>query len=269
MLASETRKLAREALSGKWGKAVLVSLVYFIIIFVISFALSFIPVAGPILQYVIEIPLTFGFIATLIKLKRGEEITYTEFFNTGFNNFASSWKVTLWSIVKMLVPIIFIIISYVIIIIGFGTSYVGLSVAPSIHTGDTSAYTLTGAGALMGIFGIILLIISLIWIIIKSYLFKAIYFILFNNPDMQAKEIVEESARVMKGNRWKFFCLDLSFIGWFILCSFTFGIGILWLIPYVSIAEIVFFETLSGKKSVNTDSSENNDESQPEVISGE
>lgn len=268
MLASETRKLAREALTGKWGKAALATLVFFILIAIISFVLNFIPFVGKILEYVVEIPLTFGFIATLIKLKRGEEITYTEFFNTGFNNFAGSWKVTLWTAVKLLAPLICTIISYVIVLIGFGTSFVGVyGSLPDYST--INPETVTGAGALIGIVGIILLIISSIWMTIKSYLFKAIYFILFDNPNMKAKEIVEESAKIMKGNRWKYFCLDLSFIGWMILSGFTFGIGMLWLLPYITIAEVVFFETLSGKKSVNTDSSENNDESQPEVISGE
>ena len=53
----------------------------------------------------------------------------------------------------------------------------------------------------------------------------------------------------MNGNRWRLFCLELSFIGWMILASFTFGIGMLWLVPYMAIAQIVFYEVLIGKDS--------------------
>ena len=64
---------------------------------------------------------------------------------------------------------------------------------------------------------------------------------------MSGKDIVEKSKELMTGNRWKFFCLELSFVGWFILASFTCGIGHLWLIPYILIAEVVFYEALAKK----------------------
>ena len=99
----------------------------------------------------------------------------------------------------------------------------------------------------MIIIGFIGSIVASIWYIVKSYLFKPALFILFDNPDKTAKEIVEESASIMNGNRWKLFCLEFSFIGWMILASFTCGIGTLWLIPYILVAEICFYEHLVGK----------------------
>jgi len=44
--------------------------------------------------------------------------------------------------------------------------------------------------------------------------------------------------------------LDLSFIGWAILCLFTFGIGFLFLQPYVQSAHAAFYEDLKAQTVV-------------------
>lgn len=240
MLASETRRLARQALSGKWGKAALLTLVYLLIVWVLSFVLNLIPVIGSIAQIVIEIPIGFGFISTLMKLKRNEEVSYTGFLTDGFNSFASSWKVALWTIVKMLIPVVIMIVALVVLGIGSGITVAGAA---------ASSRSAAGTGGAVIVIGVIAVIVSSIWLTIKSYSYQLVYYILFDNPDKDAKEIVEESENLMNGNRWRLFCLELSFIGWMILASFTFGIGMLWLVPYMAIAQIVFYEVLIGKDS--------------------
>ena len=56
----------------------------------------------------------------------------------------------------------------------------------------------------------------------------------------------------MTGNRWKLFCLEFSFIGWAILATLTLGIGFLWLIPYIQVAEIAFARFVCGKNEEPT-----------------
>ena len=248
MSASEIRKTAREALAGKWGKAALIMLVYGIITGLISIVLSLIPVLGSIAQIVISIPISFGLITTYMKLRRGEEVTYTEFLNNGFNNFAGSWKLVLWTIVKLLVPFIVLIVATVILTVGTGMTVAG-SARATIESSTASVSSVTSAGGIVAFIGVIAVIIASIWFTIKSYLYKIAMYILADNPNKDAKEIVEESESLMNGNRLKLFFLELSFIGWIILAGFTFGIGMLFLVPYMVIAEIVFYEVLSGKKS--------------------
>ena len=72
-------------------------------------------------------------------------------------------------------------------------------------------------------------------------------FIAIDKPDLSTQDSVMESERLMKGNRGKLFVLQLSFIGWAILATFTFGIGFLWLNAYIQIAIIVFYKYLSGE----------------------
>ena len=62
-----------------------------------------------------------------------------------------------------------------------------------------------------------------------------------------AKEVVNKSEVLMKGNRGKLFFLEFSFIGWSILATFTFGIGFLWLVPYIQFAVFVFYDFVAKK----------------------
>ena len=62
-----------------------------------------------------------------------------------------------------------------------------------------------------------------------------------------AIDIVNTSGKYMVGNRWKAFVLDLSFVGWYLLVGITFGLILLWLMPYMLVTRILFYEEISGK----------------------
>ena len=62
---------------------------------------------------------------------------------------------------------------------------------------------------------------------------------------------MEVSMQMMKGNKWRLFCLQLSFIGWAILCVLTLGIGYLWLNPYMNAAIAAFYDEVSREEVVD------------------
>lgn len=87
--------------------------------------------------------------------------------------------------------------------------------------------------------------------IIKSYQYAMTNYILLDNPEKKNNEAIEMSMDMMRGNCLKLFCLDLSFIGWYLLCLLlsicTCGLGIisfLFLFPYWATARAAFYETL-------------------------
>lgn len=82
--------------------------------------------------------------------------------------------------------------------------------------------------------------------IIASYSYAMTGYILAEQPSLTASEAIARSKEMMSGNRWRLFCLELSFIGWSILCSFTLGIGNLWLRPYKQAAVAAFYREISG-----------------------
>lgn len=77
--------------------------------------------------------------------------------------------------------------------------------------------------------------------IIKSYSYFMVEYIMAENPSIGSKRAFEISKQAMKGYKGKAFLLGLSFIGWFLLCSLTFGIGTLFLAPYIQAANTVFY----------------------------
>jgi len=86
--------------------------------------------------------------------------------------------------------------------------------------------------------------------IIVAYRFSMSFYILADNPDMDIMGTLHESARMMKGNKWRLFCLQISFIGWSLLCVLTGGLGAIVLAPYTGQAEAVFYHHVSGRAAV-------------------
>lgn len=86
--------------------------------------------------------------------------------------------------------------------------------------------------------------------IIVTYSFAMTDYILAEHPEMSADEALTRSNEMMRGNRWRLFCLQFSFIGWQILSSLTFGIGNLWLTPYMQTATAAFYREISGTEPV-------------------
>ena len=86
--------------------------------------------------------------------------------------------------------------------------------------------------------------------IIKNYSYAMTDFILKDQPELANNAAIEKSMAMMDGNKMKLFLLDLSSIGWAILCLFTFGIGFLFLQPYVQSAHAAFYEDLKAQTVV-------------------
>jgi len=69
--------------------------------------------------------------------------------------------------------------------------------------------------------------------IVKSYEYAMIPYILAENPAIRRKEAFARSKAMMRSNKWRVFVLDLSFVGWFLLNSLTFGLlGLFYINPY-------------------------------------
>ena len=80
--------------------------------------------------------------------------------------------------------------------------------------------------------------------IIKTYSYSMSYYILADNPKMGGNEARIKSMQMMKGNKWRLFCLDFSFIGWDLLCILTLGILSFWVTPYRQAAYAAFYQNL-------------------------
>lgn len=82
--------------------------------------------------------------------------------------------------------------------------------------------------------------------IIKTYEYRMIPYILAENPDMPCSEIFARSKEMMRGQKWRAFVLDLSFLGWEILSALTLGIlGLFYVNPYRLMTNAALYEALA------------------------
>lgn len=84
--------------------------------------------------------------------------------------------------------------------------------------------------------------------IIKYYSYSMTFFIKAEHPEYTATQAITESRRIMNGNKFRLFCLDLSFIGWIIVGALCLGIGTLWVSAYMNMAHAEFYREISGDR---------------------
>ena len=84
--------------------------------------------------------------------------------------------------------------------------------------------------------------------IIKSFEYFIIPYILADDPEITSKDAFKKAKEMMKGNKWRLFKLDFSFIGWIVLCVLTLGIGTFFLLPYMNAAFAEFYVELKNKQ---------------------
>lgn len=257
MTATEIRKDARNHLKNKWGKGALIILCYFLIEFAINMVSSLteefaiLNLLISIATLVISVPLSYGIIISFMKLKRDEEIKAFDFLTLGFSSFSKAWKVAFSMFIKLIVPFILTVISMAVFMIGI--SLIIASISSSISSSEIA--TLFSSGIITTMIGLILLIISSIYAYIKQLHYVLSYNIAYDEPDLTSKEIVLKSKTLMTGNRKNYFILTLSFIGWSLLAVLTLGIGYFWLLPYIQVSNICFYDNLKNNNKNNEEDS--------------
>lgn len=252
MTASEHRARARAALKGNWPWAVLTSFVAMITGAIVGsgaefnidlyetegFALGDLPAAvqtlvvsvlgqavivGTIVALLVMIAQLIiggvtgiGYRKYLLNLMDGQEATFEQM----FSQFHRLWQAVLVRVLRWAIG---------------GVIPVALLTAlvPMLVLGDLLAY---------GIF--VLVIVALVVMIYLDYGFAAAEFIMAEEENCGAVDALKRSWNLMNGNRFRLWCLELSFIGWGILTAFTFGIGGLVLTPYVQMAQASFYREL-------------------------
>ena len=81
--------------------------------------------------------------------------------------------------------------------------------------------------------------------IVKAYEYRMIPYILAENPDMDRKAVFALSKKLMDGEKWHAFGLDLSFIGWHLLSILTVGVlEVFYVAPYQASTNATLYEAL-------------------------
>lgn len=229
--ASDYRAVARRALTGFWGVALGVTLLAALLGGVSSgFSFNF------------NINLdesSFGFDSNLYHFTR---------------NYAPEVLHVLWQLTPLIT--FFSMLSLVQVIIG-GSVQIGLCRfylhrldGRPAEVGDLfSAFDIFGRALWLRILmGLKIFAWTLLFIIpgiVAALRYAMAPYILAENPQLTASQAIELSKQMMDGKKGDLFVLNLSFIGWALLAGLTFGIGLLWLNPYMGMAETAFYRSVA------------------------
>ena len=100
---------------------------------------------------------------------------------------------------------------------------------------------------LIGIFTFLWSLLFIIPGIVKGISYSMAPYIMAEHPEIKPLDAIKMSKQMMEGHKGEYFVLQLSFIGWFLLCVLTCCIGFIFLSPYMSAANAEFFNEVSGK----------------------
>ena len=181
MKISEIKKQALGALKGNWGLAVLATFVFFLIYMVVPL--------------IIEIPLSGGFTAWI----NADEVAIgADIFNIIFSIILIPFSIAFYwfflSLVRSEAP--------------------KISQLFAIYSDWKTSLKLIGVSIVVSIFVILWSLLLIIPGIIKSLSYSQTFFLLRDHPEFSITEAITESKQIMKGYKWKYFLLNLSFIGW-------------------------------------------------------
>ena len=225
------RGRALNSLEGKWSKAVIATLIYLAISMGVNWTITAPMGNNWVMSYSTEfiwtllcLPLGWGFSIYFLNLIREDDISYGRLFD-GYKDFL---RIFIAGLLMFLIYIILLGCPALIIVILFDKT------------------PMFWYSAIFIIF-IIIYIPIIIFSAIISLMLSQTFFILKDNSNISAIDAMIKSGAMMKGHKEDLFFLYLSFTGWFILCILTFGIGILFLYPFVEATQAHFYEDLKAE----------------------
>ncbi len=86
--------------------------------------------------------------------------------------------------------------------------------------------------------------------IIAVYRYRFALYNLCENPELGVMDALNMSKAQTKGYKLDLFVLDLTFIGWSLLCGLTLGILSIWITPYIQQTDLGYFEAIKAEKGI-------------------
>lgn len=224
---------ARKRLTGKYFDVVIAVLIYGLLGGMCFATAGFIkePSMSIFLHLIIASLFYIGLLQIFIKIARNKKTSFNEL----FQRTDAFFRCAAITIVFLAINTICLLLEYTAInsLIVFITYQTDLNIALS---------------SFMIVVGIILsAAIVVFWIVLMLCLSQS-YFILYDNEDMPLGDIFRLSMDMMEGHKADYLLLCVSFIGWAFAGLFTLGILYLWLIPYIGVSLVNFYDKI--KKDV-------------------
>ena len=272
--ASYYRTRAREALKGKWGEGIVISLLYSLlgggvaggvsgsfssssssvnveigtgapvqiptaVIGVILAIASVVAIGVLVYTFFVASPIMVGYMKANLDFVDGKTPQISSLFAYFKINYLKTVGLyALYTLIMAAPVIIACVLAVGVVLICASVYMIGMSKEVVM--------------ALAVILSLILVIAAAAVSIVLSYSYRYCFTILAEYPHLKPGEALQMSRNLMKGNKWKLFCLDFSFIGWELLAvCCTCGLGMVVLMPYQQVASAAFYHDVSKRSNAN------------------
>ncbi len=186
----------------------------------------------------VSAPLTVGFYRIHLDVIDGKPIQFSKMFSGFKTGFGKSIKVSILYGLKLILTLLPFILFVV----------VGAVLSALVASEAMQALIL----AVMSITGYI---ITFVLIFVFVYRYSMVFYILAEYPEMRAIDVMRNSASLMKGRKWRLFCLQFSFIGWVFLlllcgivtCGFGIMVGSYVLSAYEITSTAAFYDDITNR----------------------
>ena len=90
------------------------------------------------------------------------------------------------------------------------------------------------------------------WRFLSAVLLMGLFtiYIMLDHPELSAMEAIAASKQLMRGHKFEYFVLELSFLGWALLTGVTLGLLTIWLEPYMQVTKANYYNALTGWQKI-------------------
>lgn len=248
---TDYKNAALAALKGNWGKAVLATVIYMAIMYIAlgPYVYNTVKLQNYVRESLPQVSSSISF-STAIRQSMEASLSLAQ----------DSEYIAMQSKTSGSMGLYYLLLFFIVLPLGVGFLN---AFRKLLVQGDNelpgNMYKLATSNYWHKVWGMFLVMLftflwSLLFIIpgiVKCFSYSMTPFILEEHPELGANEAIDHSRAMMKGHKFDLFWLILSFIGWGFLCLFTFGIGYLWLVPYMDTSISAFYEDVKADYEVN------------------
>jgi uncharacterized membrane protein len=184
------------------------------------------------------------------KLSGNDVYTYEKYYDMYYNLFQGSWS---WHYalpqITWYAGLVTFAISIMNFMLGIGFMTYCFNVVKktnpdfgNLFDGFAMFLKFIWLGILMFIFVFLWSLLLIIPGIVAAYRYRQAFYIMIDHPEMSALDCITASKKMMMGHKGELFVMDLSFLGWYLLCAVPF-VGI-WVYPYSGISFATYYVAL-------------------------
>lgn len=178
------------------------------------------------------VPLGYGQLGWYYRLTQGESLGISSLFDwfSSGKKYGKCLRVELLYTLKL---ILLLIPVYLVAILGGALIGIG-----AVWVSEAAV---NGWSVVLIVVGLLIAAAAIVLACIVALRYYMVQYYAVRCPDWNLKEIFRTAVRNMRGHRWEAIKFELSFLGWMLLVPFTCGLILLWLVPYINAASVLFF----------------------------